>query len=142
MIGYPERDDEVRMIVNHLAQQTAARVTPVCTAADIIAIRGEVGKIIMKEKLMQYITDMIRLTREEERFVLGASPRATLQLTKAVQAVAYLAGRDYAIPDDVKKIAPLVLAHRLVLTPAAKLQKTDAGGILRSLIIKTPVPLI
>jgi MoxR-like ATPase len=148
-IGYPERADEVRMAANHLKRQNditpalrTAAITPVCSAADIISIRAEVNKVIMKDKLLEYITDMIRITREEARFILGASPRATLAMVKASQATAYLAGRDYAIPDDVKKVAPLVLSHRLVLTPAAKLQKTDAAGVLKSLIIKAPVPIL
>jgi MoxR-like ATPase len=141
-IGYPERASEVLMAANHLAGIVAAKMTPVCTAADIMTIRAEVDKVIMKEKLLEYVADMIRLTREEERFILGASPRAMLQMVKASQATAYLAGRDFATPDDVKKVAPLVLSHRIVLTPAAKLQKTDAAAVLKSLIVKTPVPIL
>jgi MoxR-like ATPase len=141
-IGYPERDDEVRMASQHLKGISGGRVESVCKAEDILAIRAEVSKVIMKEKLLEYITDMIRLTREEERYVLGASPRALLALVKAAQATAYLAERDYCLPDDVKKVAPLVLSHRLVLTPAAKLQKSNPATILKSLIIKAPVPII
>jgi MoxR-like ATPase len=141
-IGYPERADEVRMASQHLEGSSGGRVDAVCKAEDILAIRAKVSKVIMQEKLLEYITDMIRLTREEERYLLGASPRALLALVKAAQAAAYLAERDYCLPDDVKKVAPLVLGHRLVLTPAAKLQKVDPASILKSLIIKTPVPII
>jgi MoxR-like ATPase len=141
-IGYPSREDEVRLASQHLQGLVGEQVAPVCQAKDIVAIRAEVNKVIMKEKLLGYITDMIRLTREEERYVLGASPRALLALVKAAQATAYLAERDYCLPDDVKKVAPLVLGHRLVLTPAAKLQKADPVAILKSLIIKAPVPIL
>jgi MoxR-like ATPase len=63
-------------------------------------------------------------------------------LLKAAQATAYLAGRDYGLPDDVKKVAPLVLGHRLALTPAARLQESDAAAILKSVIIKAVVPIL
>jgi MoxR-like ATPase len=141
-IGYPERDDEIRMASQHLQGLSGGRIEPVCKAENILAIRAEVSKVIMKEKILEYITDMIRLTREEERYLLGASPRALLALVKAAQATAYLAERDYCLPDDVKKVAPLVLSHRLALTPAAKLQKSDPAKILQSLIVKAPVPIV
>jgi MoxR-like ATPase len=141
-LGYPERDEEIRMAAQHLRGETADKTTPVCKAADVLAIQAEVAQVIMQEKLLAYIADMVRLTREEERYVLGASPRALLQLVKAAQATAYLAGRDYGLPDDVKKVAPLVLGHRLVLTPAARLQESDAASILKSLIVKAVVPIL
>lgn len=141
-VGYPLRADEIKMAQGYLDRKTAAGITPVCTADDIIAIRKEVANVIMKEKLLGYITDMVRLTREDERYILGASPRAVLHLVSATQATAYLEGRDYAKPDDVKKVAPFVLGHRLVLTPQAKLLKTDANAVLKSLIIKAPLPII
>ncbi|MDR0220957.1 MAG: MoxR family ATPase [Lachnospiraceae bacterium] len=141
-IGYPERDEEIRMAAQHLSGVSANKITPVCKAADVLAIQAEVAKVIMQEKLLAYITDIVRLTREEERYVLGASPRALLHLVKAAQATAYLAGRDYCLPDDVKKVAPLVLAHRLALTPAAKLQESEPAAILKSLIVKAVVPIL
>ncbi|MCL2718566.1 MAG: MoxR family ATPase [Lachnospiraceae bacterium] len=141
-IGYPEREMEVLMAQGFLAGRCAKNLKPVCTAADILAIREEVNKVIMKEKLLEYITDIVRLTRESEHFILGASPRALLAMAKAAQAQAYFEGRDFAKPDDVKKIVPLVLNHRLQLTPAAKLQKVDAKAALKSLTLKAPVPII
>jgi len=141
-IGYPEREEEVLMAQGFLAGKTAKTLKPVCTANDILLLREEVNQVIMKDKLLEYITDIVRLTRESEHFILGASPRALLAMAKAAQAKAYLDGRDFAKPDDVKEIAPLVLGHRLQLTPAAKLQKVDAGSILKSLTLKAPVPMI
>lgn len=141
-IGYPDREEEVRMAAKFLAGETAGQVQPVCRLAEILEARAEVRQVVVREKLLGYIADMIRLTREESRFILGASPRATLALTCASQACAYLAGRDFCKPDDVKKMAPLVLNHRLMLTPAAKLQQTDGAAVLKSIIIKTPVPIL
>lgn len=140
-IGYPEREDEIRLAAQFLAGISPQEVRPVCTAAEILAARTEVRQVLVTKKIMGYITDIIRLTREEERFVLGASPRATLALMCAAQACAYLAGRDFCKPDDVKKMAAAVLGHRLVLTSAAKLQQNDGLAVLKSIIIKAPVPL-
>ncbi|MDR2547446.1 MAG: MoxR family ATPase [Lachnospiraceae bacterium] len=140
-LGYPGREDEIRLAEAHLAGRTLEKAVPVCKAADVIAVRDEVARVIVSEKLLAYITDLVRLTREEERFVIGASPRAMLALVKASQAAAYLDGRDFAKPDDMKKVAPLVLTHRLILTPAAELQKTDTASVLRGIIAKTPVQL-
>ncbi len=141
-IGYPDKEEEIRMAALSLAGKTAEMLKPVCSAGEILAVKEEVKQVVVKQKLLEYITDMIRLTREEERFVLGASPRATLALMRAAQACAYLENRDFCKPDDVKKVAVAVLSHRLVLTPAAKLQQADAGAVLRSIIVKTPVPIL
>ncbi len=141
-IGYPDKKEEVRMAMQFLEDKTAENLQPVCTAEEVMAIRKEVKGVQIKEKLLEYIADMIRLTREEERFVLGASPRAMLAMVSASQARAYLESREFCTPDDVKWVAPLVLSHRLVLTPAAKLQQTDAASVLKSIIVKAPVPIL
>ena len=141
-IGYPQREEEIRMAAQYIEGKTAEKVKPVCTAEEIVAIRQEVKKVQIKENVLGYISDMICLTREEDRFVLGASPRAMLAMVSAAQATAYLEGRDFCKPDDVKKVALLVLSHRLVLTPAAKLQQGDTTAILKSIIVKTPVPIL
>lgn len=141
-IGYPDKGEEIRMAVQFLDGKTAETLQSVCTAEEILAIKEEVKQVIVKEKLLEYITDIIRLTREEERFVLGASPRATLALMRAAQACAYLEERDFCKPDDVKKVASMVLGHRLVLTPAAKLQQANAAAVLKSIIVKSPVPIL
>ena len=95
----------------------------------------------VKESLLGYIEDMIALTRQESRFVLGASPRALLALVRASQARAFLQGRDFVKPDDVKAVAMPVLLHRLVLSPEARMQKADAEAVLKSLILKVKVPV-
>jgi len=141
-IGYPDRNDEVTMAQGFLAGKIAKTLKPICKANDILRVREEVNKVIMQDKLLEYITDIVRLTRESEHFILGASPRALLSMTKAAQAQAYFEGRDFAKPDDVKKITPLVLSHRLQLTPAEKLKKANTKAILRNLTLKAPVPMI
>ncbi len=85
--------------------------------------------------------DIIALTRQESRFGLGASPRAMLALMRASQGRAFLRGRDYVKPDDVKAVAMQVLLHRLTLSPEARFQKADGAGVLKSLILKAKVPM-
>ncbi len=140
-IGYPGREQEILMAACFLRGQTPDKVEPVCGAEDILKIRKAVAGVTVKESLLGYIEDLIALTREEKRFVLGASPRALLALMRASQGKAFLSGRDYVKPDDVKAVARHVLLHRLVLSSEARLQKADAAGILYGLMVRVKVPV-
>ena len=99
------------------------------------------AKVTIKDEVICYARDIAEMTREEKRFVLGASPRAVLALVKASQAKAFLEGRDYVKPDDVKAAAPNILRHRLSLTSEAKIAKENKDEIIRKLIHKTKIPL-
>ena len=140
-IGYPEREQEIRMASLFLSGETPDKVEPVCKTEDILKIKDAVSKIMVKESLLGYMEDIVTLTRQEERFTLGASPRAMLALMRASQAKAFLQGRDYVKPDDVKAVAVQVLMHRLVLSSDARLQQSGGEGILRSLINKVNIPV-
>ncbi|MBO4515789.1 MAG: magnesium chelatase, partial [Lachnospiraceae bacterium] len=91
--------------------------------------------------VIKYIQNVILLTRKEKSFVLGASPRAMLSLIRASQGKAYVSGRDFVKPDDVKAVAINVLHHRLTLTPEAKIRKEDVDRLLKELILKAKVPM-
>ena len=140
-IGYPKRDQEIRMAEQFLYGQTPDKAEPVCKAEDILKIKEEVLKVTVNQSLLGYMEDIVTLTREEQRFVLGASPRAMLSLMRASQARAFLQGRDYVKPDDVKTVAMQVLLHRLVLSSEARMQKAGAESILSNLIFKLKVPV-
>ena len=140
-IGYPGREQEIQMASYFLRGQTPDKVEAVCNTEDILKIKEAVSQITVKESILGYIEDMVALTREEQRFVLGASPRALLALMRASQGKAFLQGRDYVKPDDVKAVAMQVLLHRLVLSSEARLQKADAAGILNNLIVKVKIPI-
>jgi MoxR-like ATPase len=99
-----------------------------------------VKAVHVSDAVLEYIRSIVALTREEERFVLGASPRATLFLLSASRARAYLEGRDFVKPDDVKKVAVNVLHHRLVLTSEARIRKEDTDNILKAALLKARVP--
>lgn len=140
-IGYPEREQEIRMASLFLEGRTPDRTEAVCGTEDVLKMQEEVRAVRVRDSLLGYIEDMVTLTREEPRFVLGASPRAMLALLRASQGRAYLQGRDFVKPDDVKAVAMHVLVHRLALSSEARIQKADTRLVLRSLLLKAKVPV-
>lgn len=140
-IGYPDREQEIRMAGLLLAGQTPDRAEAVCGAEDVLGLREQVRAVKVCQSMLGYMEDLIALTREESRFVLGASPRALLALVRASQARAFLTGRDYVKPDDVKGVAMQVLLHRLALSSEARIRKADAAAVLKSLILKVRIPI-
>lgn len=140
-VGYPDREQEIRMAARFLQGHTIEQVEAVCQAEDILAMQKEAAQITIKESVLGYMEDIIHFTRQEQRFVLGASPRAMLALVRASQAEAFLKKRDYVKPDDVKEVAEQVLLHRLVLSSEARIRKEDEGKILKSLILKAKIPV-
>lgn len=141
-IGYPDKVQEVKMAMQYLEGKTPDTIKPVCTTEDILRIKETVSKVKITEEVVSYVEDIIDLTRKETRFLLGASPRAMLALVKAAQSKAFLQGRDYVKPDDIKEMAEPVLLHRISLTSEAKIRKEDASKILRSLVLKAKVPVV
>ncbi|MBO4396079.1 MAG: MoxR family ATPase [Eubacterium sp.] len=140
-IGYPENDEEFRLAKNFLSGKTVETVQGVCTAADIINIREKVEKVTISDNIIVYIQDIVRLSREENSFVLGASPRAMLALIRASQARAFISDRDFVKPDDVKAVAINVLHHRLSLTPEAKIRNDDVDRLLSGILSKATIPM-
>lgn len=140
-LDYPDEAEELRMTKNMLDGKTIDTVESVITSEDVLKIREQVAKVTIKDEVICYARDIAEMTREEKRFVLGASPRAVLALVKASQAKAFLEGRDYVKPDDVKAVAPFILQHRLSLTSEAKIAKENKDDIIRKLIHKTKIPL-
>ncbi|MEZ3506551.1 MAG: MoxR family ATPase [Lachnospiraceae bacterium] len=140
-IGYPEREQEIRMAEAFLQGETPDRVQTVCSAAEVMEMKEAAASVSVSSALLAYMEDIVDLTRQEERFVLGASPRALLSLMRASQSRALVLGRDFVKPDDVKAVAMQVLLHRLVLATDAKLRKENAENILKSLILKAKIPV-
>lgn len=140
-IDYPEESEELRMTKNMLAGKTADTVQSVISAEDVIKIKEQVSNVTIKEEVIRYARNIAEMTRNEKRFVLGVSPRAVLDLVKASQAKAFIEGRDFVKPDDVKAVAPFVLGHRITLTSEAKIAKEDRDDIIAKLIYKTKLPL-
>lgn len=140
-IGYPDREQEVRMATLFLQGKTLEKVKAVCRGEDILTMRREISEVVVKEAVLGYIEDIVRATRQEERFVLGASPRAMLALLRASQARAFLQRRGFVKPDDVKDVAMQVLGHRLILSSEARMRKENREKILKSLILQVRIPI-
>ncbi len=139
-VGYPAKEQEFVMARNFLSGTAAEDEPAVCTADDILRMKKDVAAVHVSDGVLNYIQEIIDLTRTEPKLTLGASPRALLSLVRASQAYAYLDGRDFVKPDDVKAVAVYVLHHRVVLTPEARLTKEDADSILTALIRKARIP--
>ena len=140
-IGYPDREQEIRMAEAFLRGETPETARVVCSADEVLEMKAAAAGVGVSRALLGYMKDIVDLTRQEERFVLGASPRALLSLVRASQSKAFLLGRDYVKPDDVKAVAMQVLLHRLALSTDARLRKEDVGSILKSLILKAKIPV-
>lgn len=140
-VGYPAREAEIKMAGQFLSGQTPDSVEAVCSGEDVLRLKEQVRAVTVRESMLGYMEDLVALTREEPRFVLGASPRALLALLQSSQAKAFLQGRDYVKPDDVKAVARQVLLHRLVLSSEARIQKADAAAVLRNLVLKVKIPV-
>ena len=139
-VGYPAKEQEFVMARNFLSGAAVEDEPAVCTADDTLRMKKEVAAVHVSDGVLNYIQEIIDLTRTEPKLTLGASPRALLSLVRASQAYAYLDGRDFVKPDDVKAVAVFVLHHRVVLTPEARLTKEDADSILTALIRKARIP--
>ena len=140
-IGYPEREYEMTMARNFLEGKTASQIQPVISVEELIAMKEAVRLVHVSDSILGYIRNIVDLTRREEKFILGASPRALLHLVRASQAKAFLDGRDYVKPDDVRSIAVNVLHHRITLTAEARLLKEDPDRVLDVLITHAVIPV-
>ena len=140
-IGYPAEEEELRMAARFLSGQASKKIEAVLEPEDILSMRKEVSQITVSEKVLSYAETIIGATRAEEGLALGASPRAFLHLLAASRAIAYLDGRDYVRPDDIKELSLKVLSHRMVLSSEARIRRDTATDILKRLIGRIRVPV-
>lgn len=141
-LGYPTKNEEISIIRRRDINKRLEDLTPVVTAEDIVNLRNEVHNVYVKEEVEEYITEIVRKTRENESILLGSSPRGTLALYNAAKAIAYINQRRYVTPEDVKNIAADVLAHRIILKPEAKYKGYSNRGIIRDIIDHSKAPLV
>jgi MoxR-like ATPase len=139
-LGYPSEADEEALV--ELGAAGAAEVLqPVASCEDILAAIEQSGRVRVHEDVRRYLVKVTRATREDPDVRLGASPRATLALHRAAQAWAAMQGRDFVVPDDIKRLAVPVLAHRLIASLEARLRGRDAAAIIASILETVPVPV-
>ena len=139
-IGYPSPENERQLIDVFLYQKDWKQLKSVVTQDELLQMQKEVKEVTVHPDVISYLQTIIEETRHHSAISLGASPRASLALIRASQAFAYIKGRDFVIPDDVKTMAPHVLLHRLVLSAEAKLNKQTPETVLRILINKLKMP--
>lgn len=139
-VGYPGEEEELRMVANMLAGSDIGDIDSIISANAIIDIQKKVTEVTVKPEIQKYAYDIVDGTRHNENFMLGASPRALLSLIKASQAKAFIDGRDFVKPDDIKSLAYTVLGHRLVLTSEAKFAKADVKKLLDAIVVAVRVP--
>ncbi|NYJ00125.1 MoxR-like ATPase [Nocardioides thalensis] len=145
VLPVPPRSDEIAILSRHASgfdprDVAGAGVRPVASAADIEAGQAAVKKVQVSEEVATYIVDIARATRDSPSLSLGVSPRGATALLRAARAWAWLSGRDFVTPDDVKALAHAALVHRLGLRPEAELEGVDVAAVLSSALGSVPVP--
>ncbi|MDY6877174.1 MAG: MoxR family ATPase [Chloroflexota bacterium] len=136
-LGYPESDDEIQILRNLRKQHPIEMVRQVVDGAELLNLRQVVTDVHVDESLERYILAIVRATRSHPDVALGASPRGSLALYKTAQALAALRERDYVVPDDIKMLVPLTLAHRLIIKPDSQLRGRTAHTILAEILERT-----
>ena len=137
-MGYPDRDGELLMMNRFLSDNPAESIRPVCTKQDIIKMQDESQKVYIHPHLMEYIADIVRMTRELPEAAIGVSPRGTLTMLRAVRAYAYINSRDYVVPEDIRELAVPVLAHRIVLKSGA-VMKDNRKAMVEAILDRCPL---
>ena len=148
-VGYPSKDDERKIVDRMASGQPLPEVTKVASPAQLLAARKVVDQVFIDDKVKGYIVDLVHATRDPEQagirdlggmIEMGASPRASLYLTKAAKAHAFLQGRTYATPHDVKNLAPDVLRHRIAVTYEAEAQGRTSEDVIERILAGVLVP--
>lgn len=140
-LGYPTVEEEDIILLRHGNADPLVEVQRVVGTEEIQTLSRAVAQVTVSDVVRQYLVALVRATRSSEELELGASPRGSLALYRASQAYAALNGRDFVLPDDVKRLAVPALAHRLVLQPEARLRGRSTATIVRNIMDRVPVPV-
>ena len=145
IVPYPDAAAEKRMLLNSEAGFRAkrldlAKLKPLATVQQILQARQEVNAIAVQETVLDYLLGVVQKTRQHSDLVLGASPRSAVVWLQASKAQAWLSGREFVTPDDIKAIAPPLLRHRLLLHPEAQLDGVNVDAVIASVLTQVPVP--
>lgn len=139
-LGYPTPDIEVGILYSQIEAHPVDVLEPVLSCEDVLEMQQAVRRIRVEESVSRYVVEIVGRTREDDRLKLGVSPRGSLMLFRASQAAAFLAGREFVLPDDVQQLAPAVLAHRVMLTSKAKYGGVTKEGVIRDILESVDVP--
>lgn len=139
-MGYPDMEDEVNILFRFQEQNPLHELQAVASGEQVIQLRRQVRAVRVERAIGEYIVDIVQSTRRQEQVILGCSPRASIYLMRASQALAMYMGRDYVTPDDVKNLVIPVLSHRMILRQEARIRKVTTESILSDLLTKIRVP--
>jgi MoxR-like ATPase len=141
-MGYPNFIEEKKILSTYKEENPLNKIEAVVSQEEVALMKQEVEKVFVDESIQDYIIQITQLTRTHHDIYLGCSPRATLSLFNASRALAYIRGREYVIPDDVKELIYVTLAHRLMLKSEAKIQSKNENSVLAEIIKSVRVPVV
>lgn len=140
-MGYPSREDEKNVLLTHREGEPVDKLEPVVDCAQITSLQNGVRQVTVDEAIYDYLLDIVEATRNSPEISMGVSTRGALSLYRAAQASALIEERDYVIPDDVKRLAVAVLAHRIVVKGVIHgSQREMVEEIVQRIVEETPVP--
>ncbi len=139
-LGYTSLSNEIRILELQKLIHPIQELEPVVALDAVLSAQETIKHVHVSDPVKRYIVELVRATREHPEVYLGASPRGSLGLFRGGQARAALLGRDFVLPDDIKLLAPFILAHRIVVSPAARLTDVSASRIVREIMDTLPVP--
>jgi MoxR-like ATPase len=140
-IGYPSFEDERQITLNVQHGHPIDTLEAVATPDELVALQAQVSDVYVEDSVRDYVVRLVRATREHGDVALGSSPRGTLALLRASQALAAVGGRDFVLPDDVKRLAPNALAHRLILRPESQIRARSGDSVVANLLETIDVPV-
>ncbi len=139
-LGYPKAADEINILDSHQHHHPLEDLAQIMTADELVHIQQQIRAIHVDPSIREYIVAISNATRNHQNIYLGVSPRGSLALFRAAQALAAMQGRGYVIPDDIKLLAKPTLAHRIIVTPAARVRAITSTNILDEILQSLPVP--
>lgn len=141
-VGYPTKQEEIEILKRRIKRKKEeVDINPIVTPEEVVKMQRAVEDVYVSDAILEYITDIVKATRESKREIdIGASPRGSLALLKLSRAYAALEGRDYVIPDDVKKVAVPALSHRLILKRELWYTRVSQESVMERILEKVPVP--
>jgi MoxR-like ATPase len=139
-LGYPGRSEEIEVLTRQQELHPLQSLTQVVDASELVTAQRAIRTVHVDMLIKEYIVSIVSATRRHEDVYLGASPRGSLAMQLTAQARAAINGRDYVIPDDVKAMSEATLAHRLILSPAARIRNADSRSVIAEILRNTPVP--
>ncbi|MBI2826425.1 MAG: MoxR family ATPase [Planctomycetia bacterium] len=141
-LGYPAQEEEAKMLERLQRGHPIDDLTAVVTVDELLACQQGVRDVYVDDKVRNYIVEVVRATREHDDVLLGGSPRASMALLRTSQALSAVRGHNFVLPDDVKRMAPVVLGHRLILRPESRLRKVTSATVVEEVLDAVPVPMI